>query len=175
MAVLLCLFVRKWRNGERICQCLQLLVVSYGKMSAAAAGGRENHDREDAEGEDVVPGPGPSKKKRLVSYNKKWEEKHSWVKPVSGDQSRVFCTFCRGEFSISHGGENDLKQHASTDMHKRANCGSRPTSGPASYVRAPSSEVKVCNLFFYIYAQYLLYVCNLFIWMYVKSFSFGHL
>ena len=169
---------------------------------SAAAGGRENHDREDAEGEDVVPGPGPSKKKRLVSYNKKWEEKHSWVKPVSGDQSRVFCTFCRGEFSISHGGENDLKQHASTDMHKRAtknkgasniatfyanasaeqdrvairgaNCGSRPTSGPASYVRAPSSEVKVCNLFF-IYAQYLLYVCNLFIWMYVKSFSFGHL
>ena len=90
-----------------------------GKMSAAA-GGRGNDDREDAEDEDVVPGPCPFKKKRLVSYNKKWEEKHSWVKPVSGDQSRVFCTFCRREFSISHGGENDLKQHANTDMHKRA-------------------------------------------------------
>ena len=87
---------------------------------SAAAGSRENDDREDEGDEDVVPGPGPSKKKRVVSYNKKWEEKHSWVKPVSGDQSRVFCTFCRREFSITHGGENDLKQHASTDMHKRA-------------------------------------------------------
>ena len=39
---------------------------------------------------------------------------------MSGDQSRVFCTLCRREFSISHGGENDLKQHAGTELHKRA-------------------------------------------------------
>ena len=47
----------------------------------------------------------------------------------------------------------------------RPNCGSRPTPGPASYLRAPSSEVKVFNLF--LYAQYLLYVCNLFIYMHM--------
>ena len=44
------------------------MFVSSGKMRAAA-GGCENHDREDEE--DVVSGPGPSKKKSLVSYNKK--------------------------------------------------------------------------------------------------------
>ncbi|KAK1888874.1 Mu-theraphotoxin-Hhn1b 3 [Dissostichus eleginoides] len=46
---------------------------------SAAGGGGDNERGE--EREDVVLGPGPSKKKRLVSYNKQWEEKHSWVKP----------------------------------------------------------------------------------------------
>ena len=52
---------------EEVCGSYVYIVLN-GKMSAAEGGRR---DRVDAEDEDVVPGPGPSKKKRLVSYNKK--------------------------------------------------------------------------------------------------------
>ena len=38
-------------------------------MSAADAGGGGRENRED----DVDPRPGPFKKKRFVSYNKRWE------------------------------------------------------------------------------------------------------
>lgn len=61
----------------------------------------------------------PTKKKRLCSYNKLWEAKKPWIKPVS-DDSKAYCTVCRREFSISHGGENDVVRHASSEMHKKA-------------------------------------------------------
>ena len=82
-------------------------------------GGNESGEEKE-DGVEEVPGPCPAKKKRLVSYNKKWEETHSWVKPVSGELSRVFCNLCRREFSVGHGGENEVKKHASTEIHKRA-------------------------------------------------------
>lgn len=62
----------------------------------------------------------PVTKKRLCSYNKQWETKKPWVKPVSGDVTKAYCTVCRREFSISHGGENDLSRHAGYEMHKKA-------------------------------------------------------
>lgn len=62
----------------------------------------------------------PAKKKRLCSYNKNWEVKNIWIKPVSGDSTKAFCSLCRREFSVAHGGENDLTKHASTEMHKKA-------------------------------------------------------
>ena len=68
----LCLFVRKWNANA--CQCLQL--VSYGKMSAATAGQRENHDREVAEEDEVL------KRKDLCLTTKSRKN--------TGDQSRVF-------------------------------------------------------------------------------------
>lgn len=62
----------------------------------------------------------PAKNRRLCSYNKQWEVKNAWIKPVSGDSTKAFCTLCRRELSVGHGGENDLNQHASTEMHKKA-------------------------------------------------------
>ncbi|KAK0135426.1 hypothetical protein N1851_028718 [Merluccius polli] len=62
----------------------------------------------------------PPKKKRLCSYKKEWELKRSWVKPVVGDEKKVFCTLCRREFAISHGGEHDLSRHEDSDVHKKA-------------------------------------------------------
>uniref|UniRef100_A0A8C6LFC2 Uncharacterized protein n=1 Tax=Nothobranchius furzeri TaxID=105023 RepID=A0A8C6LFC2_NOTFU len=62
----------------------------------------------------------PPKKKRLCRYKKEWEVKQTWIKPVSSNTTKAFCTLCRREFSVGHGGENDLTQHAATDMHKKA-------------------------------------------------------
>lgn len=61
-----------------------------------------------------------TKKKRLCSYNKQWEAKKPWVKPVSDDCTKGNWTVRRREFSVSHGGENNLTRHASCEMHKKA-------------------------------------------------------
>ena len=52
----------------------------------------------------------PVTKKRLCSYNKQRE------KPMSGNAMKAYCTVCRQEFSISHGGENDT----GSETHKKA-------------------------------------------------------
>ena len=43
-----------------------------------------------------------------------------WVKPVSNDERKVFCTLCRREFATGNGGENDLVRHENSDVHKKA-------------------------------------------------------
>ena len=60
-----------------------------------------------------------AKKKRRCTYNKDWEDTYPWVKPVQGDSQRVFCNLCKSNFSISHGGEYDVKRHRECDSHKR--------------------------------------------------------
>uniref|UniRef100_A0A672ZP06 Uncharacterized protein n=1 Tax=Sphaeramia orbicularis TaxID=375764 RepID=A0A672ZP06_9TELE len=48
-------------------------------------------------------------KKRKCSYGKQWENVYPWVKA----------------FSIAHGGEYDLEQHASCETHKKTPCSER--------------------------------------------------
>lgn len=46
-----------------------------------------------------------------------------WGRPVSGDSMKAFCTLCRWEFSINHGGENNLtllSNYPSTGMQNKA-------------------------------------------------------
>lgn len=69
----------------------------------------------------------PAKKKWLCSYNKLQEANNKWAKPVCGD----LCNLCCQEFSIGHGSENDLTQHASTERHAKAT----PAKG-ASHIHA---------------------------------------
>uniref|UniRef100_A0A3P8TAG1 NAD(P)(+)--arginine ADP-ribosyltransferase n=2 Tax=Amphiprion percula TaxID=161767 RepID=A0A3P8TAG1_AMPPE len=51
-------------------------------------------------------------KKRRCSFNKDWETTYHWEKPVQGDSQRVFCEVCQSSFSVSHGGEYDVKRHS---------------------------------------------------------------
>ncbi|XP_078282406.1 uncharacterized protein LOC144608476 [Rhinoraja longicauda] len=81
----------------------------------------------------------PAKKKRLCSYNEQWEAKKTWVQPVGGDSTKAFCTLCRREFSIGHGGESDLTQHASTAVHKKATL-AEGASKVAKLVRKSTAE-----------------------------------
>ena len=41
------------------------------------------------------------------------------MKPVKDDSQRVFCELCRSTFSVSHGGEYDVKRHRETDAHRK--------------------------------------------------------
>ncbi|MED6281506.1 hypothetical protein CHARACLAT_022297 [Characodon lateralis] len=61
-----------------------------------------------------------TKETRLCNYKKEREQNNLWFKPVSSDVIKAFCSLYLWEFSIRHGGDNDLSQHASTEMHKKA-------------------------------------------------------
>ena len=50
-------------------------------------------------------------------YLKKWEDMFLCVKP-GPDKNWAFCTLCRKDISILHGGQSDLRQHAQYKGHK---------------------------------------------------------
>ncbi|KAJ8870184.1 hypothetical protein PR048_029198 [Dryococelus australis] len=64
-----------------------------------------------------------SEKKKKVRYMcvnlTKWEESCIWLRPGKTHKHKVYyCSLCKREFSIAHGGSKDCKQHASTAGHK---------------------------------------------------------
>jgi hypothetical protein len=48
--------------------------------------------------------------KRMCSINNEWLIKYTWLKYVSDDDTKLFCKVCSKYFTISHGGENDVKK-----------------------------------------------------------------
>lgn len=60
-------------------------------------------------------------------YLKKWEETFKWLAP--GSNNRAYCKLCNKEFSISHGGQFDVKQHAQYKGHREKE---KCTSGSGS-------------------------------------------
>ncbi|XP_060125518.1 uncharacterized protein LOC118081198 [Zootoca vivipara] len=69
----------------------------------------------DGGGEDI-----PSKKaKTMCKYLEKWESEFSFLKKSRVGHSYAFCTICSCEFSVSHGGRNDVTQHTKSAKHKR--------------------------------------------------------
>ena len=63
--------------------------------------------------------PAPKKKKKyLVNLNTKWSDKHSFIKQSRKGDTFTFCEFCRSDFSVGHGGKNDVKKHIATPKHR---------------------------------------------------------
>jgi hypothetical protein len=64
----------------------------------------------------------PPKKKKKLQYKqlylKKWEETFAWVAPASSGD-RAYCKLCNNNFSISHCGQFDIKQHAQNKGHQQ--------------------------------------------------------
>ena len=69
-----------------------------------------------------VPGPDQDqhiakKQKRLCRYREDWVGKYPWITAVLRDANKAFCNVCRKEFGVSHGGESDVRLHASSKLH----------------------------------------------------------
>ncbi|CAH2108900.1 unnamed protein product [Euphydryas editha] len=62
----------------------------------------------------------PLKKKNYAQkYRKEWEshaEFKSWLKPLVGDDTKAFCTYCKVELLAKL---VDLRRHAETKKHKQ--------------------------------------------------------
>ncbi|XP_050314689.1 uncharacterized protein LOC126749099 [Anthonomus grandis grandis] len=59
---------------------------------------------------------GVKKKKWDVKFNKVWKEKYDWI--FEGNlNTEAQCRACRCQFSIKHGGENDIVKHLRTEKH----------------------------------------------------------
>ena len=58
----------------------------------------------------------PTKKKAryMCVYLPQWEKTYFWLGPAKSNKHKAYCSLCRKEFSIAHGGNNDCLQHAST-------------------------------------------------------------
>ena len=64
----------------------------------------------------------PEKKKGPTRWNNafkiKWTEEHPCMKASRKGENHAFCEVCRTDFSISHGGLNDVTHHVNTEKHK---------------------------------------------------------
>ena len=57
----------------------------------------------------------PAKKKKyLVKFNESWSQKFKSIQKSRKGENYALCTVCGCDFSIGHGGENDINKHNST-------------------------------------------------------------
>lgn len=52
------------------------------------------------------------------SFKESYSTDFSFIKKSSKGESYSYCIICKVDFSISHGGRNDITAHASRDKHK---------------------------------------------------------
>ncbi|XP_054848770.1 dCTP pyrophosphatase 1 [Eublepharis macularius] len=63
----------------------------------------------------------PTKKgRRMQKYREEWEKEFGWLCKVEGNALKARCSACNRDFSISHGGVCDVKQHAAGGGHMRS-------------------------------------------------------
>ncbi|KAL6476210.1 hypothetical protein MHYP_G00147090 [Metynnis hypsauchen] len=62
----------------------------------------------------------PAKKaKRTCKYLDEWDWEFTFLKRSMKGHSYSFCKICSCDFSVSHGGRNDVRQHEQSAKHKR--------------------------------------------------------
>ncbi|XP_077170839.1 dCTP pyrophosphatase 1 [Paroedura picta] len=67
------------------------------------------------------PAPPPAKKgRRMQKYREEWEKDFAWLHRVQDNALKARCSACNRDFSISHGGVCDVKQHAAGGGHMRS-------------------------------------------------------
>ena len=72
-----------------------------------------------------VTSPEASKKskdkqeKRKGVFRSEWLTEFSFLKEYKPDKSQATCMACNSQFSVHHGGKNDVVQHAKSKQHKK--------------------------------------------------------
>lgn len=95
----------------------------------------------DSSGDEQGPSTSKSKKiKRLCRFRDLWKTTYTCITAVTGNYHRAYCTLCRREFGIGHGGEGDIKIHISSESHKNADRAAKQ-SGMLSKFMIPSKDM----------------------------------
>ena len=57
-------------------------------------------------------------KKYCVKFDNSWCNKFKFIQKSRKGEGFALCTVCGSEFSVAHGGENDINRHNDTSQHK---------------------------------------------------------
>uniref|UniRef100_A0A8C6UAT9 HAT C-terminal dimerisation domain-containing protein n=1 Tax=Neogobius melanostomus TaxID=47308 RepID=A0A8C6UAT9_9GOBI len=57
--------------------------------------------------------------KRKSKLTQELLEQYRFLRKVPGNDNAAFCTLCKCEFSVAHGGKADVQSHSKTSKHKR--------------------------------------------------------
>ena len=60
----------------------------------------------------------PTKKRRTQTFKMEYSAEWPVLKPSKVSQNHVFCSACKLDISISHGGRDDCRRHVSSKKHK---------------------------------------------------------
>jgi hypothetical protein len=88
-------------------------------------------------------------KKRTKTVNQRYKKDYCLKFPMLTasrvSESHAFCTFCKLDFSVAHGGANDCKKHCQTEAHKlRANAASKCQSKISGFV-SKDADLPIIN------------------------------
>ena len=95
----------------------------------------------------------PKRPKKRIKYEQKYkvdykDEFKCETKSASGD-AFAFCTLCRSDVNISHGGRDDLRKHRSTQKHLNAASATKLQPSLSSFVaKDRTAEVTRAKLLF---------------------------
>lgn len=91
-------------------------------------------------------GTPPKKRKRLVKFNQDWKKTFFWLHEGKNEYYAK-CTVCNNFiFSISHGGENDVRRHMNSTKHKLNLSASSQTSKLTNYFAKPNTKEEQVNI-----------------------------
>ena len=87
----------------------------------------------------------PPKKKKKYIQRFKAEYSDAWpaVKPSSRGDIFAYCTVCHIDFSVQHGGRDDIRKHCTTKKHGDSLNASKSSNKITKYAAQTSDELKV--------------------------------
>lgn len=98
-------------------------------------------DKSESDIENSDSGVTPEKKKkitkRLTKYNTIWERDHEWLS-MTKNEYKAFCRLCKKDFSVSHGGLNDVLKHSKGVSHIKI-VSSRASNSLMTYFSKPAT------------------------------------
>ena len=82
-----------------------------------------------------------------------WFDKHLhsefslWLRPMTGDNRRVFCSLCQGAFELSNLAIQTLKSHAKGLKHRRLCQPASNTPDISAFFKPPLTPTSVSDFF----------------------------
>ncbi|KAA0722775.1 hypothetical protein E1301_Tti022107 [Triplophysa tibetana] len=88
----------------------------------------------------VTEGTPAKKTKPSCKYRDQWGSEFNFLKRSRVGDSHAFCKFCNCDFSISHGGRNDVGQHEKSAKHKRGLEAQKHAQAMSAFVTRNATE-----------------------------------
>ena len=82
-----------------------------------------------------------SKSARKQMFKKEYSKKWSCISSSRQDEYSARCTLCSSDFSISHGGANDIQIHVKSKKHQSAVRSSKSTGNIAEFLQPKDFSV----------------------------------